>query len=111
MAPKLSAAQVQSQFADCLRTAENGEPVIITRHGKPVAALVSVDRVALTNRRDARGGGGLADVAGGWKGSEDLVKALTKLRRARARPSSSTAATAERREEPGRRQTIESRHY
>lgn len=85
MARKLSAAQAKSQLADCLRKAESGEPVIITRHGKPVAALVGVDRVALPRRSGARAGGGLADLAGGWKGSEDLVKALAKLRRTRAR--------------------------
>lgn len=85
MARKLSAAQAKSQLADCLRRAEHGEPVIITRHGKPVAALVGVDSVALPERKGARAGGGLADLAGGWKGSEDLVKGLTKLRRTRAR--------------------------
>lgn len=76
MARKLSAAQAKSQLADCLRRAESGEPVIITRHGKPVAALVGVDRVALPERRGVRAAGGLADLAGGWKGSEHLVKAL-----------------------------------
>lgn len=39
MARKLSAAQAKSQLADCLRKAESGESVIITRHGKAVAAL------------------------------------------------------------------------
>jgi prevent-host-death family protein len=82
---KLSAAQAKSQLADCLRKAETGEAVIITRHGKPVAALVGVDRVASLNRRDARGGDGLAGIAGGWKGSDDLVKALAKVRRSRSR--------------------------
>ncbi len=60
MARKLSAAQAKSHLADCLRKAENGEPVIITRHGKAVAALVGMDRVA-------------------------LVQALTKVRRTRPR--------------------------
>jgi prevent-host-death family protein len=85
MARKLSAAQAKSQLADCLRKAENGEPVIITRHGKAVAALVGMDRVALPRRRDTRTGVGLAGLVGGWKGSEDLVRALTKARRTRPR--------------------------
>jgi prevent-host-death family protein len=85
MALKISAAQAKSQLADCLRKAENGEPVIITRHGKAVAALVGVDRVALPGQRDARTGAGLAGLAGGWKGSEDLVKALRQVRRTRPR--------------------------
>ncbi len=83
MARTLSAARAKSQLADCLRKAENGEPVVITRHGKPVAALVGVDRGALPNRKDARGSRGLAALAGGWKGSDDLVKALAKVRRTR----------------------------
>jgi len=81
MARKLSAAQAKAQLADCLRKAENGEPVIITRHGKAVAALVGMDRMALLRRRDGRAG--LAGLVGGWKGSEDLVRALTKVRRTR----------------------------
>ncbi len=85
MVHKLSAAQAKSQLADCLRKAEHGEPVIITRHGRAVAALVAVDRVALPGRKDMRAGAGLAGLAGGWKGSEDLVKALSKLRRTRPR--------------------------
>ena len=85
MARKLSAAQAKSQLADCLRKAENGEPVIITRHGKAVAALVGMDRVALLERWNRRAGTGLAGLVGGWKGSEDLVRALTKVRRTRPR--------------------------
>lgn len=85
MARKVSAAQAKARLADCLRKAENGEPVIITRHGKPVAALVGMDRVALGTRRDTRPGAGLAALAGGWKGSEELVKALRRVRRSRPR--------------------------
>jgi prevent-host-death family protein len=84
-ARKLSAARTKSQLSECLRKAENGEPVIITRHGKPVAALVGMDRVALPRRRETQIGLGLAGLVGGWKGSEDLVKALTKTRRTRSR--------------------------
>jgi prevent-host-death family protein len=45
-ARQLSAAQAKSRLADCLRKAEHGEPVIITRNGKPVAALVAIDRLS-----------------------------------------------------------------
>lgn len=85
MARKLSAAQAKSQLADCLRKAESGEPVIITRHGKAVAALVAVDRVAVGTRGPARTGAGLASLVGGWKGSDQLVKALGRARRTRPR--------------------------
>jgi prevent-host-death family protein len=85
MARRLSAAQAKAQLAHCLRKAENGEPVIIMRHGKPVAALVGVDRVALPTGGNARRGAGLAGLAGGWRGSDELVKALGRMRRTPAR--------------------------
>jgi prevent-host-death family protein len=81
----LSAAQAKSRLADCLRKAEHGEPVIITRNGKPVAALVAVDRVTLPKAKNAFTGTGLAGLASGWKGSDNLVRALGKLRRTRPR--------------------------
>jgi len=85
MVRKLSAAQAKSQLADCLRKAENGEAVIITRHGKAVAALVAIERIALPKQQKNARGAGLAGLVGGWRGSEDLVKALGKLRRTRSR--------------------------
>jgi hypothetical protein len=59
----LSAAQAKSRLADCLRKAEHGEPV----------------------SKNAPTGEGLAGLAGGWKGSENLVRSLGKLRRTRPR--------------------------
>lgn len=82
---KLSAAEAKSQLADCLRSAENGQPVIITRHGKPVAALVALDGVAFGRRSDTRAGSGLAALAGGWRGSDQLARSLKKIRRTRPR--------------------------
>lgn len=81
MTRQVSAVQAKAELADCLRKAENGEPVIITRHGRPVAALVPVDRVAAPRRGPTARGTGLAALAGGWKGSHDFVEALRKVRR------------------------------
>jgi len=85
MVRQLTAAQAKSRLADCLRKAEHGEPVVITRNGKPVAVLVSIDRVVLRKAKTSLTGTGLAGLVGGWKGSEDLVRALGKLRRSRPR--------------------------
>lgn len=42
--PSLTVAQAKNQFSDLLRRAEyGGERVIVERHGKPVAAIVSTD--------------------------------------------------------------------
>ena len=56
MARQLSTAQAKSRLADCLRKAERGE-FIITRRGRPVAALVAVDRVALPKPKGTRARG------------------------------------------------------
>jgi prevent-host-death family protein len=82
MPRRVSAAQVKAQFADCLRSAERGDSVLITRHGKPVAALVPATELEQLERLRAAGPEkGLAAIAGGWKGSEELVRAVGRVRR------------------------------
>jgi len=72
-----SVAEAKARFADCLRAAEHGEPTVITRHGRRVAALVSADEIERLERLRAAGPeGGLASIAGGWEGSERLAKIL-----------------------------------
>jgi prevent-host-death family protein len=85
MARTVTAAQAKSQLAECIRKAERGEEVIITRHGKPVVVLVAAERVASIAGERGRGGGGLAALAGGWKGSDELVRTLAQRRRSRVR--------------------------
>ena len=86
MATRVSAARAKAEFAECVRRAEAGEAVVITRHGKPVAALVSADRLRQIERLSAAGPeAGLAGLAGGWEGSEELVEALASSRRSRPR--------------------------
>jgi hypothetical protein len=47
------------------------------KHGKPVAALVRPQELANLERlRKAGPEGGLASLAGGWEGSEELVQIL-----------------------------------
>lgn len=82
MSRTLSVAQAKATFAACVRWAEDGEPVIISRHGKPVAALVQVGDVErLKQLRAAGPEGGLASLAGGWKGSDELVRLVKGRRR------------------------------
>lgn len=82
---QLLASQAKSRLADCLRRVEHGEPVIIAPHGKPVAALVAVNRAAPQKAKNLPTGTGFAGLAGGRKGSENLVRAVGKLRRTRSR--------------------------
>jgi prevent-host-death family protein len=86
MATTVSAAKAKAEFAECMRKAEAGDPVVITRHGKPVVALVRADSLqALERLRSAGPAGGLASLAGGWRGSDELVRALSRSRRTKPR--------------------------
>lgn len=77
-----SVAEAKAHFADCLRAAEHGEPTVIRRHGKAVAALVPAEDLEAIERLRAAGpGAGLASLAGGWEGSEELVAILERQRR------------------------------
>jgi len=82
----LAVAEAKASFADSLRRVEHGASVVVTRHGKKVAAIVPVeDYEALARLKAAGPQGGLASLAGGWAGSDDLVEAVRAGRRSRPR--------------------------
>ena len=86
MATTVSAAKAKAEFAECIRRAEAGESVVITRHGKAVVALVRADRLQQLERlRSAGAAAGLAGLAGGWRGSEELVQLVEEPRRSKTR--------------------------
>ena len=41
----ISIAEAKAHLSDCIRQAEQGEPILNTRHGKPVAALVAASHL------------------------------------------------------------------
>jgi len=45
MARPLTTAQVRRDLAKVLRTASRGTPVVVTSHGQPIAAVVSIDQL------------------------------------------------------------------
>ncbi len=51
--PKISSSELRARLAEALRSAEGGEPVVITRHGKPAAALIAADQVPRMEPRQA----------------------------------------------------------
>ena len=86
MLERLSVTYVKAHLSDCIRKVETGAAVVITRHGKPVVALVPAAELQELDRRRAAGpAGGLATLAGGWKGSEELVKTVSGFRLSRPR--------------------------
>jgi prevent-host-death family protein len=73
----ISLAEAKATFSECIRDAESGKAVLITRHGKPVAALVRAKDLENFERlRKAGPEGGLASLAGGWEESEEFVRIL-----------------------------------
>ncbi len=86
----LSVAEVKAQFAECLRETERGDSVVITKHGKRVAALIPASELAQFERlRAAAPAAGLAGLAGGWEGSEKLVETVFRAARTKTRNSPS----------------------
>jgi prevent-host-death family protein len=85
---EISAAKAKARFAECLKAAERGEALVITRHGRRVAAIVPAAELEQLRRLRAAGPrAGLAGLAGGWKGSEEIVDAVRRIRRTRGRGS------------------------
>ena len=77
MNKEISLAEAKATLSECIREVEKGQSVLIKRHGKPVAALVQPqDLEHLERLRKAGPEGGLFSLAGGWKGSEELVQIL-----------------------------------
>lgn len=86
MSKNLSVVEAKTHLSDCIREVERGGSVLITRHGKAVAALVPADVLEHVERLKRAGPrGGLASLAGGWKGSEDLVRLLERSKRSKQR--------------------------
>jgi prevent-host-death family protein len=77
MSTSISVAEAKTAFSECIRQVEKGVALIITKHGKPVAALVPPDEVEQLERlRKAGPEKGLASIAGGWKGSDELAEIM-----------------------------------
>ena len=88
MTKNLSVAEAKTHLSDYIRQVEHGNSILITRHGKPVAALVSAEALEHIERlRKAGPQAGLASLAGGWQNSEELIRAIAHTPRTRPRKS------------------------
>jgi prevent-host-death family protein len=87
MRKTMSAAEVKSRFAESLRLVEAGEAVVITRHGKAVAALVRAEELDQLERlRAARPEDGLAKVLGRWKDGGEFAAEIERVVEGRTPP-------------------------
>lgn len=78
MAKSASIRDVETHFEEWVQRAEAGEPVVITRQGKPVVALVPASEVESEAPKPKRG---LASLVGGWEGSDEFVERVAEIRR------------------------------
>jgi prevent-host-death family protein len=71
------AEQARNQLPELLDAAEDGRSTIITRHGRPVAALVPIDALGAADRQQS-----LLPVAGTGRGlwGKHSTRALRRLR-------------------------------
>lgn len=75
-----SIADAKAHLAEYIATAETGEPVVLTRHGKPVAALVSIaDLERLERQRGDDPQAGLAGLIGAWDADPDGDDAIAEV--------------------------------
>lgn len=81
----VSMAEIQDRFRDCLRAAEEGDMVVVTRDGKPVVALIAMSEVDRLERSQPGPEAGLAGLAGGWEGSEELIQHIAESPRTPSR--------------------------
>lgn len=78
------ASDVKENFGEYVRAAEQGEPVVITRYGRPVAVLLSPDRFAALERSAAPSAArGLAGLAGRWDDGDELADEVEQVVSAR----------------------------
>lgn len=76
-ASRKGAEEARNQLPDLLEAAEKGRSTIITKHGRPVAALVPMEALGAALRQEP-----LTPVAGSGRGlwGKDSTRTLGKLR-------------------------------
>ncbi|MGA7485735.1 MAG: type II toxin-antitoxin system Phd/YefM family antitoxin [Xanthobacteraceae bacterium] len=69
--------EARNQLPDLLDAAEKGQPTIITRHGRPVAALMPIEAYGAALRQEP-----LTPLAGSGRGlwGKDSTRTLRRLR-------------------------------
>ncbi len=79
-------AEAKAKLAEYIRRAEGGEVLLLTRHGKAAVALISANDAEKVERLRAAGPEkGLAGLAGGWPGSDELAGLALEHRRSKPR--------------------------
>ncbi|MDJ0637013.1 MAG: type II toxin-antitoxin system Phd/YefM family antitoxin [Xenococcaceae cyanobacterium MO_188.B29] len=73
----LSIAEAKAHFSECIDMAVNEGYVLITRYGKPIAAIVDLqDLEQLMRLRAARETGTLANLGNDWEDADEFAQIL-----------------------------------
>lgn len=86
MTRSMSVADAKAHFSECVREAEEGVPVLVTRRGRVVVGIVRAEDVETLKRLRAAGpAGGLASVAGRFDDAPEFADTVDAIVRARGR--------------------------
>lgn len=88
MSRAMTIAEAKSRFSDCVRSAEGGETVVITRYGKPAAAVVSARYLAELESLRRRGPAkqGLAALIDRFPDAEEFATEVEQIVHERGAP-------------------------
>ena len=76
---RIAAAEAKKHLPDYLARSAHGEcRVVVTRRGRPLAAIVSLDDLQELEQHDQRVG--LESVVGKWKGFDEIASAVESAR-------------------------------
>jgi prevent-host-death family protein len=88
MSKAMTIAEAKAHFSECVKSAEGGETVLITRYGRAAAAVVSAKYLAdletSVSQRTAQKG--LAALVGRFPDGEELASELERTARDRGAP-------------------------
>lgn len=80
--------EIEARPRSWFRAAEAGESILVTRRGRTVAVVLPAAKLGKPDQKTVpqlESQAGLAGLAGGWEGSEELVKLIGRNRRSRRR--------------------------
>lgn len=88
MSKAMTVAEAKAHFSECVKSAEDGEIVVITRYGKAAAAVVSAKYLSDLEQKGKHDAGrrGLAALVGRFNDGDDFTNQLDEVVRNRAAP-------------------------
>ncbi|MBK8251083.1 MAG: type II toxin-antitoxin system prevent-host-death family antitoxin [Polyangiaceae bacterium] len=86
MAKAMTVAEAKAHFSECIKSAEDGEIVVITRYGKAAAAVVSAKYLSELEDKGKLDAGrrGLAALVGRFNDGDDFTTQIEAVVRNRA---------------------------